>query len=270
LFFASAAEAEAAAAAGSSCRVTINDQDVTDEFFVVDDTQTEKKTYYVDCMDKSKCRDALIVDCPVVKCFDAEACNSAQIVNFTESVLCEGVHSCHRTNITAAAGSGHTVVSCVGSQSCDVTQFDRVDEISFSGAKAGRKVRVEHSKLVECRDGHDEDVYVACTQLATIETECLYCGKNGCSPHINECRYKLLDGDEDDDEEDWLKYHECQPDTVLGTNCPDGMEKKLQLELSGMEEIEVAGALRNQDDESKTEKNDGGGKRKKRGVMRGL
>merc|ERR1719464_2716265 len=228
-------------------------------------------------MGHSKCRDAVIVNCPVVKCYDNEACNSAKIINFTDSVLCEGLHACHRTEITAAAGTETTVeveekvkksttfVSCVGSGSCDVAQFDRVDEITFSGVKAGRKVYVERSKLVKCRDGQENTM--SCDSFATIETECLYCGRNGCANYINTCRYKILD----DKQNDEIRYKKCQPETVIGTNCPDGIEEELQLELSGKEEIDV----RNKDDddtenETNNNDNDDNKRKKQRGMMRGL
>lgn len=220
-----------------ACQVTLNDQDVTNEFYIIDSISKEP---YVDCMGHSKCRDALIVDCPIIKCFDNEACNSAKIVNFTDSVLCEGLHACHRTEISAAASDivQSTTVSCIGSGSCDVAQIVGVDEVNFSGVKAGRKVHVQGSKLVKCHDGHDRSF--ACEGFATLETECLYCGKDGCADHINMCRFEII-GEEDSDNDNDTKdhhYEKCQPEQVVG-NCSADIEKELHLELSGKEELDV-------------------------------
>ena len=98
-----------------ACQVTLNGEDKTNEFFVLDSIAGES---YVDCMGHSKCRDAVITDCPVIKCFDNEACNFAQIINFTDSVLCEGLHACHRTEMIAADSTTtdrKPTVSCIGS-----------------------------------------------------------------------------------------------------------------------------------------------------------
>jgi hypothetical protein len=225
-----------------ACQVTLNDQDVTSEYYIIDSISQES---YVDCVGHSKCRDALIVDCPIIKCFDNEACNSAKIINFTDSVLCEGLHACHRTEISAPTTTvpdsstdrkQSTTVSCIGSGSCDVAQIVGVDEVNFSGVKAGRKVHVEGSKIVKCRDGHDRSF--ACEGFATLETECLYCGKNGCADHINMCRYKIIGEEKDNDNDSKGRYEKCQPEQIIG-NCPAEIEKELQLELSGKEELDV-------------------------------
>jgi len=256
--FASAAK-ETEESSVPACTVTINDEDVTDEFFVVDESNNDENenenNKYVDCMGHSKCRDAIITNCPRIKCYDSEACNSAVIINFTESVLCEGLHACHRTNMTLAAPAApeaakkandkaKTKVSCIGSGACDVALIlGEIDEFVFSGVKAGRKVHVEDAKLVKCHDGHETNV--ACESLATfLNVQCLYCGKNGCADHINTCRYKLFAPGADEN----AAYEKCQPKSVLGENCPTGLEKELRMELSGKEEI------------------DGGGKKKKRGI----
>jgi len=235
-----------------ACQVTMNDQDVTSEYFILDSIIGES---YVNCMGHSKCRDALIVDCPVIKCFDNEACNSAKIINFTDSVLCEGLHACHRTEIIAApsfANNNNSIpahktttyrkqssVSCIGSGSCDVAQITGAEEVNFSGVKAGRKAHVRGSKLVKCHDGHDTSP--ACEGFATLETECLYCGKNGCADHINMCRYKIIDGEDNNDNDidsNMNQFEKCQPEKITG-NCSAEMEKELQLELNGKEEIDV-------------------------------
>lgn len=212
-----------------ACQVSMNGEDKTNEFFIVDSVSGE---HYVDCIGRSKCRDAVITDCPVIKCFDSEACNSAQIINFTDSVLCEGLHSCHRTEMLASDSTADTeqTVSCIGSGACDVAQISgkNLEQVSCSGVKACRKVHIEGSKLVKCHDGHETTV--ACEGFATLETKCLYCGKNGCASYINMCRYRIIGGTEIDD------YLKCQPEKIVG-DCPTELEAELRLELSGKEEL---------------------------------
>lgn len=227
-----------------ACQVTMNEKDVTDEYFILDSIAGES---YVNCMGHSKCRDAVITDCPVIKCFDNEACNSAKILNFTDSVLCEGLHACHRTEIIAIPNNIRkqpSVVSCIGSGSCDVAQITGADEVIFSGVKAGRKAHVQRSKVVKCHDGNDTSP--ACEGFATLETLCLYCGKNGCADHINMCRYKIIGGEDDKNKDNdnnngddtARQFEKCLPEQVVG-NCSAEIEKELQLELSGKEEIDL-------------------------------
>jgi len=231
-----------------ACQVTMNDQDVTNDYLIFDSIVGES---YVNCMGHSKCRDALIVECGVIKCFENEACSSAKIMNFTDSVLCEGLHACHRTEIIAAAPVAPNAtttyrkkssVSCIGSGSCDVAQITGAEEVIFSGVKAGRKTHVQGSKLVKCHDGHENTP--ACEGFASMETECLYCGKNGCADHINMCRYKIIDGEEnndhdhDNDNNRNQPFEKCQPEKIIG-NCPAEMDKELQLELNGKVELDV-------------------------------
>lgn len=223
-----------------ACKVTLNGADKTSDFLVIDSFAGEA---YIDCMGAYKCRDAVITDCPVVKCFNNEACNSAQIINFTDSVLCEGLHACHRTEIVAAPvtaedkNSARQFVSCVGSGACDVAHIvGNIEQVSCTGVKSCRKVHVEGSRLVKCHDGREQSL--ACQGFATLETECLYCGKNGCADHINMCRYNIL-GEDDDTES--TSYTKCQPESLIGKNCPDGLEAELQSELSGKEEVDVTG-----------------------------
>jgi len=217
------------------CQVMMNGEDKTDEFFVVDDITGES---YVDCMGKAKCREAIISDCPVVKCFDIEACNSAQIINVLDFVLCEGTHSCHLSEISfaeqssaaAAASAEPQRVSCVGSGACDVAQISGEDlDVECTGFKACRKVHVVGAKLVKCREGSGHSN--ACDDFATLETKCLYCGKQGCAAYINMCRYKILG------EEVAEKYTKCQPESLIG-DCPSELEAELELELNGKEEID--------------------------------
>lgn len=268
---------EAAASSPPACKVTINDKDMTDELFVVDNSyenNDDKERRYVNCMGRSKCRDAIITNCPRIKCYESEACNNARIIDFTESVLCEGMHACHRTNMTLAAAEKtteettiKTKVSCIGSEACDVAQISgEIDEIEFVGVKAGRKVHVEDAKVIKCRDGHDTNK--ACDSLATfVNVRCLYCGQNGCSDHINTCRYKFAGGDDDtNNDSSWMQYEKCNPEKVLGPNCPAGLENELRMELTGKEEIEVVGLSSEEKEEGD---DDNGRKNKKRGI-RGL
>ncbi len=220
-----------------ACQVTLDGEDKTEEFYVVDDVTGES---YVDCVGHYKCQDAIISDCPVVKCFENEACMNAQIINFRDTVLCEGLHSCHRTEITASDSSdSKQTVSCMGSGACDVAQISgtNLEEVTCSGVKACRKVHVEGAKLVKCHEGHDRTP--ACDGFATLETDCLYCGKNGCAEYINMCRYKVTGIN--DSETD--KYEKCEPETVIG-KCPTELESELRLELSGKEEIDTEGGAR--------------------------
>lgn len=215
-----------------ACQVTLNEEDITEQLFIKDEVTGEM---YVDCIGKGKCKDVVITACPVVKCAETEACNSAKIFNFTEHVLCEGLHACHRTEILADPHSTkRQTVSCMGSGACDVSLIvgETIEEVTCSGVKGCRKVKVEGAKLVKCNDGRANSP--ACESLATIETKCLYCGKNGCAAHINMCRYKLLDG-VDLDSKDYLK---CVPETIVG-DCPGKLEAELQLELNGQEQIDV-------------------------------
>lgn len=161
-----------------ACKVMLDGEDLTDEFVVVDPITNEP---YVDCSGQYRCKNAVITDCPVIKCVETEACNNAQIINFTNSVLCEGSHSCHRTEMTAAntdlSSDSQQTVSCQGSGACDVAQITGpLKQVSCTGAKACRKVDIKDSKLVKCHDGKGSSV--ACEGLATFETDCLYCGRN--------------------------------------------------------------------------------------------
>ena len=221
-----------------ACKVSIDGEDKTNEFFIVDSVSGED---YVDCIGHSKCRDAVITDCPVIKCVENEACNSAQIINFTDSVLCEGLHACHRTEMIAADSTSNTeqTVSCLGSGACDVARIvgEDLGQVSCSGVKACRKVQVEGSKLVKCHDGHESTL--ACEGFATLETKCLYCGKNGCAGYINMCRYKIIGGT-DIETNDYLK---CEPEKLVG-DCPTELEAELQLELNGKEKIDTEGGTR--------------------------
>jgi len=64
------------------------------------------------------------------------------------------------------------------------------------------------------------------------------------------CRYKIIDGeDNNDNNNDRNQFEKCQPETIIG-NCPAKMDEELQLELNGKEELDV---IR------------GGGKRRMRG-----
>lgn len=220
-----------------ACQVTLDGEDKTNDFFVVDSVTGES---YVDCIGHYKCRDAIISDCPVIKCFENEACLSAQIINFTNTVLCNGLHSCHRTEMTASDSSNSKqTVSCVGSEACDVAQISgaNLEQVSCSGVKACRKVHVEGAKLVKCHEGRERTP--ACDGFATLETKCLYCGKNGCSDHINTCRYEITGTGDGEGHQ----YQKCQPEKLVG-DCPAELESELSLELSGKEQMEIEGGAR--------------------------
>lgn len=217
-----------------ACTITMDGDDVTDEFLVEDSITGET---YVDCMEHAKCQNAIITDCAVIKCFGTEACNLAQIINFTKSVLCEGLHACHRTEMIAAATDDEKTVSCVGSGACDVAQMsgENLEQVTCTGHKACRKVVIDGANLVKCHEGSGTSE--ACSGFATMAVDCLYCGKNGCASHVNQCRYKILGEDESERRDEYVK---CQPETVIG-NCPDDLEEALLLELSGKEEIDMDG-----------------------------
>ena len=220
-----------------ACTVVLDGEDLTDEFFVVDPITNEP---YVECLGHYSCKDAVITDCPTIKCVENEACYDAQIINFTKSVLCEGAHACHRTEMTAAvsdsSSDSHQTVSCQGAGACDVAQITGpLKQVSCSGVKSCRKANIKDSKLVKCHDGKGKSF--ACEGLATLQTDCLYCGRSGCAGYINMCRYKIIG--ENDKETD--KYIKCKPETIVG-NCPAELEAELRLELNGKEEVE--GGLR--------------------------
>jgi hypothetical protein len=203
------------------CQVTLNGQDVTNDLFISVEDES-----FVNCAGKRQCEEAVIVDCPVVKCSNIEACFKAQIINFTHSVLCEGSHSCHYTELIAAADVPNPqTVRCNGKGACDVAHIiGDVDEVSCDGAQSCRKARVEGSKLVKCRQGTEQNP--ACSESATFETSCLYCGKDGCAGYINMCRYKIIGSDDD-------TFAPCFQNYVEGNSCPVGIQHLLNLELAG-------------------------------------
>lgn len=207
-----------------ACQVVLNGEDVTDQMFVTDEEHGES---FVDCAGKSRCRNAVITSCPIVKCSLNEACNSAQIVNVTNAVHCDGVHACHTTEILFAQDvpeDQRQTVACFGAGACDVAHIvGKIDQVSCTGVKACRKVKVEGSKVVKCHQGQDK--FPACESFATLQTDCLYCGKRGCASKINQCRYKIEDSRME-------RYEKCEPETLVG-HCPDGLLEELQLELSG-------------------------------------
>eukprot|EP00536_Pseudo-nitzschia_multiseries_P018236 jgi/Psemu1/293399/fgenesh1_pg.2285_\ len=220
-----------------ACHVSMDGEDKTTEFFVVDEVTGEA---YVDCIGRSKCRNAIITGCPIVKCGGSEACNEAQIVDFSEKVICEGIHACHRTEMTSAVEAAVVRVDCIGSLACDVAKIsgENLGLVECKGAKACRKVHIEGASLVKCHDGSQRTD--ACEDLATMHTECLYCGYRGCSEYINMCRYKIIGDNVSDSDRD---YATCKPEELVG-NCPDGLQAELELELSGREEIGAEGGSR--------------------------
>lgn len=235
--------ASASASASPECSVTFNGEDKTGEFFVVDPDSGEK---YVDCVGSSKCRDAVIEHCPVIRCGENESCNSAQILEFTDYVTCEGTHACHRANMTASDLGNGPIVRCSGGGACDVAVIKgrSLDEVTCTGPKSCRKAHIEGPRIVRCHEGHESAR--ACEGSSTFETRCLYCGKNGCEEYINMCKYKIITGDyEATSDGDGIhnvfeteSYQTCEPETLMG-DCPDGSESQLHLELTGLEEIQA-------------------------------
>lgn len=216
-----------------ACKITTLDgEDKTEEFLTVD---PDTGNPFVDCDGPSKCRDLVIDDCPQVKCVQNEACTKTAINNVLESVLCEGPHSCHRTNITFANANGKIQgVGCLGFEACDVARISgpTLEQVECRGPKSCRKVHIEDAQFVMCHEGHENSL--ACDGFATIEAGCLFCGKMGCEEHVNTCRYKIRtqDGFESD------KYLKCKPEQLIG-NCPHDMEEDLQTELHGVVEIDL-------------------------------
>lgn len=231
-------------AALRACTVTRNGEDRTDDYWVLDTVTGEE---YVDCRGKSKCRDAIITDCPAVKCGDIEACLDARILNFTETVSCEGKHACHRTEMLAAAAvvgeeedgdddeddddkKPPMSVSCLGTGACDYARISgtSIAQVSCSGDKACRKIRIEGAKVVKCH--HGSDIYPACQGLSTFDTECLYCGKNGCLGKMNGCKYRIIG---EGTNSKFQKFKTCPAETVVGDGCSDELRAELRFELSG-------------------------------------
>jgi len=263
-----------------ACKVTLSDgTDVTTKFLITDDdgSSERKDKSYIDCVGQSKCRDVVIKNCPSVKCVSNEACMSAKIYNVTRSVLCDGLHACHRTEIRAAPTTKS--VSCIGSESCDVTQVygyvEEYDEnkpppasppffeINCEGVKACRKIHAENVGLVKCHGGTNRKP--ACDSLATFDkVGCLYCGKDGCADHINTCRYKLLPAADNNDDNNNIKFTKCLPESIVGNEniCPVDLQDELKLELSGTIEDVTTSNTKNGD-------NDNGSDIRQRRMVRG-
>jgi hypothetical protein len=60
----------------------------------------------------------------------------------------------------------------------------------------------------------------------SLNTECLLCGLKGCNSHVNECRYKILSGEQEDGR------LPCQPERLQGT-CDSQLQRIFKEELSG-------------------------------------
>jgi hypothetical protein len=210
-----------------ACTVTIEGEDKTSEFFITG----EDGVQFVDCQGPSKCENAQIVGCPIIKCAGTEACHFTQILEFTEHVRCDGLHSCHFAEIVGAEvtqeneeGAPEQTVSCLNGLACakaHIVGKGGLTQVTCKGIKACRKTAVSGSKRVKCQDGAKNAS--ACLNAASFETECLYCGYEGCEKRINQCRYRIPGGDE--------KYAICPQEAVTGT-CPEGWEAELKLELS--------------------------------------
>mmetsp|Transcript_60564 Transcript_60564/g.148590 ORF Transcript_60564/g.148590 Transcript_60564/m.148590 type:complete len:312 (+) Transcript_60564:254-1189(+) len=243
-----------------ACQVTIDDVDVTSEFFVewrenevpieapssvVASASSEEEgevvvarrshpEFFVDCIGKSKCKNAIIENCPYVKCHESEACYQATITNVTETVECLGMHSCHKSQIyfaPKASEDEYQSIDCHDRSACDVTHIEGpdVDLVSCKGPKACRKVVIDVGGAVKCHHGHHN--FEACDNFATIDADCLYCGYEGCAAKINQCRVKLHETHLGD------KYSKCQPEQVVG-HCPASLHQELKFELAEMAALE--------------------------------
>ena len=184
--------------------------------------------FFVDCAGKSKCKNAIIENCPYVKCHESEACYQATITNVTGTVECLGIHSCHSTQIyfaPKATEDEYQSVACHDRSSCDVTHIEGpdVDLVTCKGPKACRKVAIDVGGTIKCHHGHHN--FEACDNFATLDAKCLYCGYEGCASSINQCRVKLHDSVLGD------KYRTCQPETVVG-RCPASLHQELEFELA--------------------------------------
>ena len=240
-----------------ACQVTIDDVDVTSDFFVEwrhdelpagapssvvpssvaavtseeDEVVVATRShpeFYVDCIGKSKCKNAIIENCPYVKCHESEACYQTTITNVTGTVECLGMHSCHKSQIyfaPKASEDEYQSVDCHDRSACDVTHIEGpdVDLVSCKGPKACRKVAIDVGGTIKCHHGHHN--YEACDNFATLEAGCLYCGYEGCAPKINQCRVKLHGTHLGD------KYNKCPTEDVVG-HCPASLRQELQFELA--------------------------------------
>jgi hypothetical protein len=214
-------------ASSSACFATIDDVDMTEELFVLD---SPGGGGYLNCTGIYRCKDA-IMSCDKIHCDGSESCKGA-VAEFTESMTCSGLHSCHYANMTHSPTSNTKVmepasVLCEGNGSCDVAIIDGPEQLRVTcfGGRACRKAKIT-ANTIHCTQGSRQ--YKACTGSASLQTECLACGLNGCERHINECRYSILS----DEQEDYLK---CQPETLQGT-CDSQIKKLFHKELSGDEQ----------------------------------
>ncbi len=97
--------------------------------------------------------------------------------------------------------------------------------VTCLGSKACRKAMIT-ANTIHCAQG--DKVYEACTGFVFLNTECLVCGLKGCASHINDCRYKILSGEQE-------HYATCQPETLQGT-CDSQLQQAFSQELSGEEQ----------------------------------
>jgi hypothetical protein len=209
----------------SACFITIDDVDMTDELFVEDNSNGGG---YLNCTGNYRCRDAIMA-CEKIHCAGAEACEGA-VIEFTESVTCVGLHACHHANLTHSPSATREMkpsLHCEGNGACDVSTIYGPEQLRVScfGGKACRKAMIT-AKSIHCTQG--SSAHQACQGFASLTTECLVCGFRGCADHINQCRYKILSGEQED-------YLPCQPGTLHGT-CDSQLQQAFEQELSGEEQ----------------------------------
>jgi hypothetical protein len=212
--------------ASSACFVTIDDVDVTEELFVEDESNGGG---YLNCTGTYRCMNAISMGCEKIHCEGNEACKDAN-VEFTESVTCVGLHSCHNANLTHSPSGTSEMepsVLCQGDGACDVATIYGPEQLRVScfGGKACRKAMIT-ANSIHCTQG--SNAHQACKGYASLNTKCLVCGFRGCADHINQCRYKLLSGEQED-------YVPCQPETLHGT-CDSQLQQAFEQELSGDEQ----------------------------------
>jgi hypothetical protein len=223
----------------NACRVTIDGIDRTEELMVFD-VDLSGPSSYVNCEGIKRCHSGIIENCPVVKCAGKEACFQAKIINATKSMTCDGAYACHRTDMRLLDNAEEKPsVTCKGATSCEyATMEGAMKHVSCWGGKACRRAVIKGAEVVKCHNGVENNP--ACFHLATFETQCLYCGVQGCDVHKNQCRVKLLG---EDGEPIADKYEKCTVENIMG-NCPEVLREELKLELSQQVNGSVEGGVR--------------------------
>jgi hypothetical protein len=114
-------------------------------------------------------------------------------------------------------------VLCQGNGACDVATIHGPEELRVTcfGGKACRKAMIT-ANTIHCTQGSSNNY--ACMGYAGLNAECVVCGFRGCADHVNQCRYKIRSGEEEED------YLPCKPETLHGT-CDSKLKKALKHEL---------------------------------------